>query len=58
MLSALGVKVTLGDAMDNRHVMRTFFKKIPNNWPILANGSNKLWDIEDISTLIEIIWSN
>ena len=43
MLSALGVKVTLGDAMDNRHVMRTFFKKIPNNWPILVNGPNKLW---------------
>ena len=29
--------------MDNGHVMRVFFKNIPNNWPILVNGPNELW---------------
>ena len=24
--------------MDNGHVMRAFFKNIPNNWPIWADG--------------------
>ena len=28
--------------MDNGHVMRAFFKNIPNNWPIWADGQNKL----------------
>ena len=26
--------------MDNGHVMRAFFKNIPNNWPIWADGPN------------------
>ena len=30
--------------MDNEHVMRAFFKNIPNNWSIWADGLNKLWD--------------
>ena len=29
-------------SMDNGHVMRTFFKKFPNNWPIWADGLNNL----------------
>ena len=27
---------------DNGHVMRAFFKNITNNWPIWADGLNKL----------------
>jgi hypothetical protein len=33
-------------SMDNGHVIRTFFKNIPNNWRLIwADGSNKLWGI-------------
>jgi hypothetical protein len=28
--------------MENGHVMWTFFKNIPNDWPIWADGPNKL----------------
>ena len=28
-------------SMDNGHVIRTIFKNIPNNWQILADGSNE-----------------
>ena len=31
--------------MDNGHMIRAFFKNIPNVWPIWADGSNKLWGI-------------
>ena len=36
--------------MDNGHVTRTFFKNIANNWPIWADGLNKLGDIWGISS--------
>ena len=35
--------------MDNRHVMRAFFKNIPNNLSIWEDGLNKLWGVWDIS---------
>ena len=31
--------------MDNGNVMMPFFKNIPNNWPIWADGPNELWGI-------------
>ena len=37
-------KCILG-AIDNGHVTRVFFKNTPNNWPIWADGPNKLWGI-------------
>ena len=36
--------------MDNGHVIRAFFKNIPNNWPIRAYGPNKFWGIWGISS--------
>ena len=36
--------------MDNGHVMRFFFKNILNNWPIWADGPNKLWGIWGVSS--------
>ena len=37
--------------MDKGHVMTAFFKNVPNNCPIWADGSNELWGIWGISSL-------
>ena len=34
---------------DNGHVMRVIFLNIPNNWPIWADGLNKLWGISSLN---------
>ena len=41
--------------MDKGHVMTSFFKNIPNNWPIWAEGPNVLWGIWGISGLTLVI---
>ena len=42
--------IKLVQNMDNGHVIRTFFKHIPNNRLIGAKGPNKLWFIWGISS--------
>jgi hypothetical protein len=39
----------------NNGVMRAFFKSIPNNWLIWADGSNKLWGIWGIKLSAHIL---
>ena len=29
--------------IDNGHMLRAFFKNIPNRWPVWADEQNKLW---------------
>ena len=42
------VMSTIETLMDNGNVM-TFFKNIPDNWPIWADVPNELWGIWSIS---------